>query len=119
DEPARAGRGTRRARRARRDGGGGRGGRGGGGGRNRRRLRWTAPVAALLVILVPLAIGGVYVYSLYMNKYHPADYPGAGTGSVVVQVTAGDSPTSLGPELVRLGVVASARAFVLAAEHSP
>ena len=110
DEPGRAGRGTRRARRARRDGRGG---------RPRRRLRWIAPVAALLVILVPLAIGGVYVYSLYMNKYHPADYPGAGTGSVVVQVTAGDSPTSLGPKLARLGVVASARAFVLAAEHSP
>jgi uncharacterized YceG family protein len=110
DEPGRVGRGTLRARRARRDGRGG---------RPRRRFRWIAPVAALLVILVPLAIGGVYVYSLYMNKYHPADYPGAGTGSVVVQVTAGDSPTSLGPELVRLGVVASARAFVLAAEHSP
>jgi UPF0755 protein len=37
---------------------------------------------------------------------------------VVVQVVSGDSPTSLGPKLVRLGVVASARAFVLAAEHS-
>jgi UPF0755 protein len=53
-----------------------------------------------------------------MSKYHPADYSGAGTGKVVVQVPSGASPTSLGPELVRLGVVASARAFVLAAEHS-
>ena len=53
-----------------------------------------------------------------MSKYHPADYPGDGTGSVVVQVTSGDTPTSLGPKLVTLGVVASSRAFVLAAEHS-
>jgi UPF0755 protein len=53
-----------------------------------------------------------------MNKYHPADYSGAGTGSVVVQVTSGDTATSLAPELVKLGVVASSRAFVLAAEHS-
>ena len=53
-----------------------------------------------------------------MSKYHPADYPGDGTGSVVVQVTSGDTPTSLGPKLVKLGVVASSRAFVLAAEHS-
>ena len=53
-----------------------------------------------------------------MNKYHPADYSGAGTGYLVVQVTAGDTPTSLAPKLQQLGVVASARAFVLAAEHS-
>jgi UPF0755 protein len=84
----------------------------------RRRFRWIAPWAALLVIVVPLAVAGGYGYSLYMSKYHPADYSGDGTGRVVVQVTSGDTPTSLGPELVRLGVVASARAFVLAAEHS-
>ena len=60
----------------------------------------------------------MYAYSFYMSKYHPADYPGDGTGSVVVQVTSGDTPTSLGPKLVTLGVVASSRAFVLAAEHS-
>jgi len=87
-------------------------------GPRRRRLRWIAPLVALLVILIPLAIGGSYVYSLYMNKYHPADYSGAVTGHLVVQVPSGASPTSLGPELVKLGVVASARAFVLAAEHS-
>ena len=93
--------------------GGGRGGR-----RPRRRFRWIAPLAALLVIVIPLAVGGVYLYSLYMGKYHPADYAGEGTGSVVVQVTSGDTPTSLAPKLVQLGVVASSRAFVLAAEHS-
>jgi UPF0755 protein len=63
-------------------------------------------------------VGGGYAYHLYMNKYHPADYADAGTGSVVVQVTSGDSPTSLAPKLVKLGIVASSRAFVLAAEHS-
>ena len=36
----------------------------------------------------------------------------------MVQVPSGATPTSLGPELTRLGVVASPRAFVLAAEHS-
>ena len=109
----RAGRGTRRARRDRGDGRGGRGG------RRRRRFRWIAPLVALLVIVVPLAVGGIYAYRLYMDKYHPADYSGGGTGSVTVQVTSGDTATSLAPELVKLGVVASARAFVLAAEHSP
>jgi UPF0755 protein len=115
-EHGRSGRGSRRARRDRRDrrnsDDGGRGG------RPRRRFRWIAPLVALLVIVVPLAVGGVYAYGLYMNKYHPADYSGAGTGPVVFQVTSGDSPTSIAPELVKLGVVASSRAFVLAAEHS-
>ena len=87
-------------------------------GPRRRRLRWIAPLAALLVILIPIAIGGAYVYHLYQSKYHPADYSGAGTGYLVVQVPSGASPTSLGPQLAKLGVVASARAFVLAAEHS-
>ena len=87
-------------------------------GPRRRRLRWIAPLAALLVILIPIAIGGAYVYHLYQSKYHPADYSGPGTGYIVVQVPSGSSPTSLGPQLAKLGVVASARAFVLAAEHS-
>jgi len=87
-------------------------------GPRRRRLRWIAPLVALLVILIPIAIGGSYVYSIYQNKYHPADYSGPGTGYLVVQVPSGASPTSLGPQLAKLGVVASARAFVLAAEHS-
>jgi UPF0755 protein len=115
-ERGRSGHGSRRgrqSRRARRDHDGG-----GRGGRPRRRFRWIAPLVALLVIVVPLAVGGVYAYGLYMNKYHPADYSGAGTGSVAVQVTSGDSPTSIAPKLVKLGVVASSRAFILAAEHS-
>jgi UPF0755 protein len=82
-------------------------------------VRRLAPWVALLVILTPLAIGGYYVYHLYESKYHPADYSGAGTSpAVTVQVNSGDTATSLGPRLVQLGVVASSRAFVLAAEHS-
>jgi UPF0755 protein len=87
-------------------------------GPRRRRFRWIAPLVALLVILVPLGVGASYVYSFYQSKYHPADYSGPGAGYLVVQVPSGASPTSLGPELAKLGVVASARAFVLAAEHS-
>ncbi len=86
--------------------------------RRRRRFRWLAPVVALLIILIPVAIAGDYAFHLYMNRYHPADYSGPGYGRIVVQVTSGDTPTSLGPKLAGLGVVASARAFVLAAEHS-
>jgi UPF0755 protein len=86
--------------------------------RRRRRFRWLAPLVAVLIILVPIAWGGSYVYGIYQNKYHPADYSGAGTCCVDVQVAAGASASTLAPELVSLGVVASTRAFVLAAEHS-
>jgi uncharacterized YceG family protein len=114
----------RRGRRGRDDGAGG--GRGGGcdwdddGGTPRRRstIRRLAPWIALLVILTPLLIAGLYVYHLYENKYHPADYAGPGTGSVTVQVNSGDTAFSLGPRLQSLGVVASARAFELAAEQT-
>ena len=113
-----------RPRRRGRDGG--RGGGGGGddwddGGDDRPRrstMRRLAPWIALLVILTPLLVGGLYIYHIYENKYHPADYSGPGTGSVTVQVNSGDTAFSLGPKLQSLGVVASARAFELAAEQT-
>ena len=101
------------------DGGGRRRGRGsGGGGAKRRRSRWIAPLIAVAVILTPLIVGGVYVYGLYMSKYHPADYTGGGTGQAIVQVQSGQTATQVGQRLVTLGVVKSLRAFELAAEHS-
>ncbi|MBV9856269.1 MAG: endolytic transglycosylase MltG [Streptosporangiaceae bacterium] len=127
------GRRGRRRGRARRRGRGGPGddfggpggsGRGpGGSDRPRRRgLRRLAPAAALvllLVIVLPLAIGGFYAYRFVEGKFFPADYSGPGTTpSVMVQVKSGDTASSLGPRLQELGVVASSRAFVLAAEHS-
>ena len=71
-----------------------------------------------MVILTPLIIGGVYVYGLYMSKYHPADYVGGGTGQAIVEVQSGQTATQVGQRLVTLGVVKSVRAFQLAAEHS-
>ena len=84
----------------------------------RRRSRWMAPLVALLVVAGVIVVPGYFAYSFYMSKYHPADYSGSGYGSVLVQVPGGATPTSLAPELQRLGVVQSSRAFVLAAEHS-
>jgi UPF0755 protein len=86
--------------------------------KKRGTVRRLAPWIALLVIVIPIVVGGLYVYHLYQNKYHPADYAGQGTGSVQVDVQSGDTASSLAPELVSKGVVASTRAFILAAEHS-
>jgi UPF0755 protein len=65
-----------------------------------------------------VVIGGAYAFSLYQSKYHPADYATAGTGQAIVQVQSGQTATAVGERLVTLGVVASVRAFELAAEHS-
>jgi len=100
------------------DDGGERRGRRAARGPRRRRSRWVAPLVALVVILTPLVIGGVYALHLYMSKYHPADYAGDGTGQAIVQVQSGQTATAVGQRLVTLGVVASVRAFELAAEHS-
>ncbi len=100
------------------DDGGKRRGRKAAGGTRRRRSRWIAPLVALVVILTPLVIGGVYAFHLYLTKYHPADYAGDGTGQAIVQVQSGQTATAVGQRLVTLGVVASVRAFELAAEHS-
>jgi uncharacterized YceG family protein len=87
--------------------------------RRRGPVRRLAPWIALLVVLTPIAIGAYYVYHLYENKYHPADYSGPGVApTVTVQVKSGDNAFTLGPELQALGVVASARAFERAAEAS-
>jgi UPF0755 protein len=89
--------------------------------RRRRATRW-APRILLLVIFAALVIGGTVgglaVYHKYEARYHPADYAGAGTGDVTVQVLSGETADQLAPTLLRLGVVASTRAFVTAAEAS-
>jgi uncharacterized YceG family protein len=117
-----------RTRDPRRDAQGG-GGRGGGTPidlddaqpRRRRRspIRRLAPWIALLVIVVPLALGGWHIYGIWKAKTHPADYPGGGTApTVAVQVTSGETAGQLAPTLLADGVVESTRAFVLAAENS-
>ncbi len=93
-------------------------GRPSGRGAKRRRSRWIAPLIAVIVILTPVVIGGVYAFNLYQSKYHPADYATAGTGQAIVEVQSGQTATAVGDRLVTLGVVASVRAFELAAEHS-
>jgi UPF0755 protein len=82
-------------------------------------VRRLAPWIALVVILAVIGIPGYYVYSLYQAKYHPPDYSGAGVAPAVdVVVPQGATASSLAPALVTDNVVASTRAFILAAEHS-
>jgi len=80
--------------------------------RHRRAFVVIAIVSA--VVVVAAAIVG---YQKYQDHYHPGDYSGTGTGSVVVTVHPGDGASAIGDTLVNQGVVASTRAFTNAAKR--
>jgi UPF0755 protein len=86
--------------------------------KRRRSMRRLAPwlaVGVLLALLVGAGGGYLYVYRTYL---HPPDFAGPGTKPVVVRIYPGDSASTVGQRLQRLGVVASARAFANAAKAS-
>jgi len=65
-----------------------------------------------------IIVTGVAVFALVIAFFvtkGPADYPGPGSGSAVVVVVRGDSISGIGNALAQAGVVASADAFVNAA----
>ncbi len=71
------------------------------------------------MIVVPLALVGWHIYGIWRAKTHPADYVGGGTSpTVTVQVLSDETAEQLAPTLYADGVVASSRAFVIAAENS-
>ena len=86
----------------------------GAGRRPRRRMGWVLAPLLALAVLCALAVGG---YDLYKGL-HSKDFTGSGFGHVTVQVMPGDTATSLAPRLVQLGIVASAKSFISAAQHS-
>ncbi len=83
--------------------------------RGRHRRRVLAVSATVIVLLLGAA---VYFIGLPVYRYFsPADYDGAGSGSVVVTVHANDGATQIGDTLRDAGVIASERAFTNAAEN--
>jgi UPF0755 protein len=97
------------------------GGGGGGGGKARPRkspMRRAAPWIALSVVVVTLLVLGGVGYYFYRTYVHPPDYSGPGTGEVTVHISSGETATDVGQQLLKLGVVASVRAFSNAAKNS-
>lgn len=72
-------------------------------------------IVAVFVIGVLLVVG-LGGRTLYNTAFGTADYSGAGTGSVVVQVHSGDSARNIAATLESKGVVKSAKAFTKAAK---
>lgn len=91
--------------------------------RERRRRRRRRSALALAVTLALFA-GAVYVVwgfaqPLVAGFLEPNDYEGSGTGTVEVQIEAGDSGRAIGQTLQEADVVKTSDAFVDAAQDEP
>ncbi|MDO9381170.1 MAG: endolytic transglycosylase MltG [Nocardioidaceae bacterium] len=88
-------------------------------GGRRRGKRRSGCVPILLVLAVIAAAGYFFVRSLDVSNPFASeaeDFSGPGSGSVAFQVAGGDSISTMAGNLENLGVVASADAYVEAAE---
>lgn len=89
--------------------------------RRRRRRRSPLAVVLSLVVLAALVGGIVLGGQALLGLVNPTDedYTGAGTGSVQVRVSDGDTLSDIGRTLVDADVIASVGPFVTAAESQP
>jgi len=78
-----------------------------------------AAVAAVAVIVVAVVVVTRGLDSVRTFLGDPADYSGAGTGSVVVQIKDGDTLSRIGGTLHKAHVVKSTGAFTKAASANP
>ncbi len=93
--------------------------------RRQRRRRRKSFVALVLVLAVVGAVGagiffgGQAIIDRGRELFGaPADYPGPGTGEVIVEIPPGATLTDMGQILQDAGVVASAKAFVNASNDN-
>jgi UPF0755 protein len=89
----------------------------------RKRRRWRSGLAVLMSFLLVggLVAGAFFGLRSVLGGLLPGaapDYTGEGTGSVVVEVTSGQTSRSIGATLEAEGVVKSADAFAEAAEDN-
>ena len=93
--------------------------------RRRRRspLRAVLPVLLVLLVLGGLGVGGVYGYQWLTSnvsvEQEAKDYPGPGSGEVLVQVADGDTGTDVAKKLVDAGVIKSTGPFITLFSNSP
>jgi UPF0755 protein len=92
--------------------------------RRRQKARNGRGCLAVLVALAVLAGGAYFAVNAGMGALKdrfapPEDYPGPGTGSVLVEVQEGDAASSIGQTLVEADVVKSVEAFTDAAAKDP
>lgn len=86
--------------------------------RDRRRNRTAALLALVLVGLLVFGVG-VGGFFFWQKRGGGPDYAGPGQGRVVLQITDGQTITSIGNLLTDQGVIKSTGAFIGAAKDNP
>jgi UPF0755 protein len=93
--------------------------------RKKERKSGLAVVIAFVLVLAVLGGGAALVFGVgskikdaFTSSPAP-DYPGPGSGEVVIEVTPGQSATDIGVTLEKEGVVKSTQAFFEAANANP
>lgn len=86
------------------------------------RRKWTLVFSAVGLVL--LAVGGSTALNFVKSTFATeedvvADYEGVGQGTVTVIIASGDSGADIAKTLFDAGVIASERAFILAAQDNP
>jgi UPF0755 protein len=85
--------------------------------RQRRRRRRRLLLALVVVIVLVVAAAGWVGYKSFAPT-SVADWTGAGTGAITIEVNPGDGAAAIGTTLTKKGVVASAAAFTRAAARN-
>ncbi len=88
------------------------------GGKKRKKRSGLAVLFAILIVgalVAGIAVGGYWAYNKFQASQPAADYPGPGSGEVVIEVQEGQTLTDIGVTLQKAGVVASTQAFAAAA----
>lgn len=86
--------------------------------RKNKKKRKTFVWLGMVVVLALIAVGGYYGYKQITGIGDYDDFAGQGTEDVVIQVKGGESTGDIAATLHDAGVVASSRAFVVAAESN-
>jgi UPF0755 protein len=84
----------------------------------RKKKRKAVVWIGMVVVLALIGVGGYYGYKQITGIGDYDDFAGQGQGDVVIQVKDGDTTANVAATLVEAGVVASSRAFVVAAESN-
>lgn len=86
-------------------------------------LRGVLPVLLVLVVLGGLGIGGVQGYRWLTSnvtvEQEATEFPGPGTGEVIVEVAPGDTGTDIASTLVDKGVIKSSGPFITLFSNTP
>jgi UPF0755 protein len=87
--------------------------------KRRRRRTWVSVLIGLLVIGGAASVAWFTIKPVIDSMRAPNDYPGPGTGAVMVTIDQGDSGTDIGIKLQKAGVVKSVNGFTDAAKKDP